>query len=426
MSHAVRAIRTFVSRHPVGVIVVLSALFMACLALAYGVGRYTNDTMSYYSAWNVLCNEGCVDAIRTPIYPIVLGVIGHWSDTAVVLFQCAVFLLSIKYFWRVSCALIPSKRWAMVALVLYGLNPGVFTFNFIILTESLAVSGLVVFIYAAMKVMESPRVWRFVVMLVLLLTLLMLRPAFIYLTVVMLGLAVISIARRQKRQAVYMVASMVISTAMLLGYAGLVEKKCGVYTVSGVTVWNDLRIALSEKYTEGMVADNPKFQVAVDECTGAYASDWVKYSVFDTMNVSLRETADFIAQAKAHGGVITIIRGAVGRVIRVVGDPMFTVDYYQSIPVITHVTETLHYGDAYIVLVLYAILTLCAYRRRHQRLSALGVLLWLTCVGHILVSTYGSYGEWTRLFLPCAPLIVLLASHILSSVRSVELSEPQQ
>jgi hypothetical protein len=64
-----------------------------------------------------------------------------------------------------------------------------------------------------------------------------------------------------------------------------------------------------------------------------------------------------------------------------------------------------------IYLFLFAVGCLFTYMFVRRRIIPIVAFsLWLMCVGHIVVALLGSYAEWSRMFLPAFPLLLLLVA----------------
>ena len=78
-----------------------------------------------------------------------------------------------------------TKKTADIVTLLYGCFPEIFTYNRVILTESLSISLLVMYFCLIIKYISEPTNKKTILIGAYTLLLIMLRPSFIYLTIVL-------------------------------------------------------------------------------------------------------------------------------------------------------------------------------------------------------------------------------------------------
>jgi hypothetical protein len=85
---------------------------------------------------------------------------------------------------------------------IYALAPGISTYTLCVLTESLSISGIVVLLWILHRFYQTPCAVDAIFVVVLVVSLIFLRPVFLYLGVVVCVLVVIWRIQRRVKQAV--------------------------------------------------------------------------------------------------------------------------------------------------------------------------------------------------------------------------------
>ncbi len=159
---------------------------------------------SVYWKWGVLCPDSYgymeydfisllklnfADAGRTPVYPLILQILrllfGEDRFLVYVVFvQCIVSYISVLYFFRI-CSIITAHHWIKITFTfLYGITSVICGWDYVILTESFAISGTVFFIYHIFCYMLYEKSKNGFMAIILLFFLIFLRPSFLLLYVI--------------------------------------------------------------------------------------------------------------------------------------------------------------------------------------------------------------------------------------------------
>jgi hypothetical protein len=192
------------------------------------------DTISFNDTRRMLFAGEGIDHFRTPLYPLIMG-LTHWRIVTVVL-QTLVFLLSVKYFYRLLAMLTRRKSLVFAFTLIYAVHPTILFYNYQLLSESLSISGSVFFMYFIVRFLKSGKTWRCWTAQIIALTLIFLKPAFIFLPGIVVIIALWYIFRKQfNRQLAVVVATLLLQTAALGGYAAHIQHRYGVFAISSVT-----------------------------------------------------------------------------------------------------------------------------------------------------------------------------------------------
>mgnify|MGYP004449052635 CR=1 FL=1 len=224
------------------IVAVINALLLIC----FGETKIFYDTQSYISAWEASISHLKIDILRTPIYPLFIGlckIFGGDFWKVVVLLQNVIFLFSVFYFKKITSLFIESKNVVFIITILYIITPGICHWTNCILTDALAISGTVFLFYNILYFITTNK-WSYIVYSTLwLLFLVFLRPSFIYLLFICL-LAWIYMLKKDKKKAIYGISGVLIVISLYCGYCFKFKEYYGIFATSSVGTLNQTYIAL--------------------------------------------------------------------------------------------------------------------------------------------------------------------------------------
>ncbi|MBP5655256.1 MAG: glycosyltransferase family 39 protein [Clostridiales bacterium] len=236
------------------------------------------DTSSYFSAAEEII-AGRTDLLRTPVYPLFLHLCKKISPENVnrlaVTIQIVVFFISMWFFFRLVRQFTSNSVLCAAGTILYGCMTPITAFNFLMLTESFSISGLVIFAYLLVLFIKERKVWMYTVCIAMTLFLTLLRPSAVYLFVVVVCAAipsVIDIIRKKinwkEKRFLAPPIAFAICLASLLGYMSMnrdynnyfglsyVSEMNKYYDVVQADIWHDnpdteMVAAIQQKFDEG-------------------------------------------------------------------------------------------------------------------------------------------------------------------------------
>lgn len=230
----------------------LPFFFAFAFDLVYGFFYYRSydavsfyDTSSYFVAASKLL-DGKVDLLRTPLYPLFL----HFCEKAgkdnvnrfCVNIQIVIFCISIYFFYKLLELFTSNKPMLMLGTVFYGCMSAIINYNTFMLTESLAVSGTVLFCYLLVLYTRNRNNILLAACIVFALLLAMLRPSFVFLLVVVavaVAILIVRLLKKEKSKLWYVpVIAFVLSMAFLFGYMQKNKKDNGYFGLSYVSDMN--------------------------------------------------------------------------------------------------------------------------------------------------------------------------------------------
>lgn len=161
----------------------LLALTALLCYVAHPCGVLSNDSGSYYRAAFRL-TQLRIDEFRPPVYPLLILATEKIADTAVsrfliTMFQWLLFGAAVLSFRRCAAMLGGRRRPVFWATVLFALVPGMWRWNYLILTESISISLSVFLITAWVSATLRPAAWKLMAVSLLIVVLFLTRPVFL-------------------------------------------------------------------------------------------------------------------------------------------------------------------------------------------------------------------------------------------------------
>lgn len=206
------------------------------------------DTKTYINAWDLL-KAGDIDTLRTPLYPIFIGLLRdifgyNVGMHMVIALQWLIFGIATVYLWK-SLKICGLGRVPAFVLLLFSftLNISCAEWNNSILTESLSISLGAFLIYFALKAWLDRSLPHILALVLTGFLLVALRPGNIY-VVPIIGLMLImsAIYRKSKNWWIGLGALAGCCIAILI-YCNEINKQIGVFTPSRVSIVNSYACA---------------------------------------------------------------------------------------------------------------------------------------------------------------------------------------
>lgn len=389
------------------------------------------DTPSYFNAWPALKGFR-PDVARTPVYPLVItvfrvvfGLDAGGMMTAI--FQWLVFFVAVNYFRKSLLLLGVGTRGTFLTTAVFALCPGVFHYNICYLTESLAISGMVFFIYFIIRLGKAPVARDMYIAAVILAFLVFLRPAFIYLlplTAIFVGMLWLRFRKEAVRTLRAGFLSLAVVAGLYVGYGVAVYHCYGLHTISYISVYNNLYLIRGAKLMTPASATTPEIKEIIE--TNVIDNNLF---LFLDLNSELSPffELDLTEQERYANSVIGENKIAILKFL------LFSrFDRFSKYPVLVCYIPGVDYlsGEyrmsvAYIPIqaflwfaVIYAV-WLCVYYRKSGELPVVSVMLLAVAVGLAAVVFVGAMDDWARLIAPAIPSIALMGAQLLSQFRFV-------
>lgn len=367
---------------------------------------YAADSYSYLEAWDNHLSHGELDPCRTPIYPTLCGVLrslfgeGYFT-TALRVLQAAVFLASVVCFRRMASAVVRSEQMVLWLTLAYGVLHSTGSWLMQMLTESLALSGMVFLCYCLVSYQRSPRLLPLLGSVLWLAFLVFLRPALVFLLPVCLVTWGMFAVQRQR----YALWGLVGTLAVCLGevgYCAKFQERCGYFSPSIVSTVNLSTMAIADSLLLPSHTANPGLHHYLDSVyergeevmiTFGPVDDYGAKTMQDALKQSMREQPREWAYATLRhmNRAFAAPYFFGGLLVRLIGPNVSTV---------------------FLLIMIYLLFHLRAMWRE-RRLQVIPLFLWMTLLANIITVGVAAQLEWGRLLTPTVPCFLLILGELL-------------
>lgn len=379
-----------------------------------------NDTPSYLRAWDNLSN-GQLDTFRTPLYPVFIGsamsLFGKAWGWVVIIVQYAIFLLSIKYFHRLSSGLL-NEKWALATTAFYAIYPTFNSWGNLILTDSLGLSLSVFLFYACYRIIKEGSLRHIILMALLLLLLLALRPSNISLLIPAAFSFLLLLFVKEKRKAgILGLAGAAFCSFLLIGYSFKIKEKTGVFTPSTVSVSNNLTIARMYGYLSPDAVDDPRRSEVIRQNYEKYGQELSEGPVMfgaigDLVNefsvAEMKQVVDKSIKLNPLAWLMALVKRTYFASL-MPATTSYTSDLFRLHPLFP-----LNIGIIILVLLAYSVLIVIRLFKGSFHHESIFLAITSLCV--IGVSIVGAQYEYNRLILPAMPCVLIIISQLIQFV----------
>lgn len=176
------------------------------------------------------------EAGRTPVYPAILRICEKLFGTdgglvAVTILQMIISYISVIFVYKTIRLFTDCNKIVFLVTFMYGSSSMVFGWDNLILTESLALSGTVFFIYVTIQYIKTNTVRFGVIAEILLLILTFLRPSFLPYNMIFTVFLIIRILLK-KIDTWKVMLGCLFNWSVILGYSALFYSAFGIFTIS--------------------------------------------------------------------------------------------------------------------------------------------------------------------------------------------------
>ncbi len=382
------------------------------------------DTWSYYGAIDCIL-QGSINEFRTPVYPIFLALCHlpfrdmemSWVVIAVV--QWAIFMVSVIAFGQLCKRVVGDNAVSLWLTVFYSLWPGITLSNNVILTESLAVSGVTFFMYCMVKAFQDNSVKYMLASVLLVFLLIFLRPIFVYivLAVVLFALCIMFINyTKYRRLAWCAIAGGIICTGFVTLYMAEMKHRYNVFSISTVTTHNNFFFIAEMTPPDSEYAGSDSLRVELKEFMES------KETNFDIIWNRLYKMLDKYGEARMGHEVNALMADrrdemavlVMKRFMDAATSPIF---FNMEFGVLDKFTPRM--WVVYLIFFASSILILSGFVKRRVDIP-MAFLCWLVFSGGVLTGIAGGQDGWDRLTLPAIPAMLVLIGYIICSVHRLK------
>ncbi len=186
---------------------------------------------------------------RTPVYPLIIRIIrlcfGINNYLRIIsFFQYIVWFISMIYLYKLLEILIKNKKLVFLSTILYSLMTSIVGWNNVILTESLALSGTVIYIYYVIKYIKENKLSSIMKAIVLSLILTFHRPTAIILVFFLPIFWIVRFIfeREHIRNDIKGFIGSMLSVIVIVIYAILFHRTYNIYSITSAMVRQNLYV----------------------------------------------------------------------------------------------------------------------------------------------------------------------------------------
>lgn len=396
---------------------------ISSLLLIIGWGVIWSPDDSYITAWDNYSN-GIIDAMRTPVYPLFLGLLRlifgeKLFGLSAVIIQHIVFLISVRFFYKTAQYITNSERVSFWLTLFYALMPSITSWNNIILTESFAISGSVFLLYLTIQLYQKVSPNTLILHTIMMITLLFLRPIFVYMLPVFAVFWTFAIIKKKFRVGLCGFSGVLISIVCLFSYMKVYEKEYGVFASSLVNTYNQSIISLQYGLFDLDAIENPELKADIIEYEQYgkdinYEQGWRFFGEYD-----LKTMSDAIRISQKNNA-IKWVQSIFGRMYKSAQKSLFFTGLSGLSTFFDIIGISLN--TLYLFLIIYLFIIILWVIRQVQ-LPPFTILLYLLGVSNIIVAIIGAQAEWDRLILPSMPIYLLMFGQICTMFKTRPFNE---
>lgn len=400
--------------------------------IIWGIGTDHPDTESYILASNFL-NPQIPDLIRTPVYPLIIRICTDLVGTEnlcliLPIIQYVVFLISAAVLQKICCKYIQNKRIIFWTTVIYMVLPVFVGITILILTESLALSCLIFFIWFLIKHYPSPpTVADNCLSSLFLIFLIFLRPIFLYLIGIVIVYFILILIKDKKKALISFSAELLFLCVVIfcIGYyQHLMHRNYGIKSLTIVSAVNNYFLAKSASAIDVTLTDNEDFQLNLKDDDPKKSFPWgtTDYPcIHPTIKANPAEFERFINENLKRNPK-SIAHFIYVRFTRLLPKTsIFWNEFF--IPLDTIANPLIPNMIFYWVIMALIIIKCLRQIKRKKNLPLLSILFIMISLGITIVSVVGGMWDWDRLMLPGASAFLLIVGGLCNGIKLKSLNK---
>lgn len=393
--------------------------FIFLLTFLFGPSPTAGDTETYFSAGSLIAN-GQIDSLRTPLYPLILNVfkwlfnIGITLKVTVIILQYFLFCISIFCFYRLTEYFIKSNYVVFFLVLIYACHPATLVWQKILITESLALSGIVFFLYFIIQFIGTKKlIYTFLINLFLFL-LIILRPGFLFLIPIVLIFWLYFVIKWEKTGLIGMGWNVLI-IILMIGYAATFQKQYGVFTMSTVSDVNQYMILRDAELLDTGNILNPEFKSTITDFIQIKKTDSEYFDEY----VYLYSKYGYIP---CHKFVEHSVRSNFPKYITFNINRFLNQSILSSVGFWSSFNQNKYNPYLRIIccpfIILYVFLIFYLYILFRKRpLLKFSVLIYSIALASLFVIIAGAPNSWGRLIVPTIPILLIMLGQCLDLIK---------
>lgn len=386
------------------------------------------DTSGYMD-YNHNIFEKNVSQFRTPVYPYFIKLVNKIFGeeniyNSIVFMQYMIFFLSIIFFYLTIKKICKNKLLTSISTILYGASPYIFLWNNTILTESLSICSITLLAYMTISYLNKPNTFFTYFVGIYIFILIMLRPAYIYISAIYLLFWIIRYFtnKSEKRNNIVGIISMLICVILIIIYCLFVKFQYGKFEITNVSFINKVaNIVRSGVYIGG---DNKNITDTINDTLDGKNLDekfW-DCTIAVTNNFKRDDIAKYCSSATKNNTmqyISYILKNAIDLENRNIGI-IYAKYNLEYATIITHELAfyevcilPISFMHLYIILLISMILMFIILFK-NKRIAWVLVFLLSMIIGNLFIIIVGSPGEYQRLFSSSISLVIILLTYLIN------------
>ncbi len=398
-------------------------LFLVCFSLRLlFYSNYSNtdgwfpDTKSYLNHnSNILLGQ--IDVLRTPGYPYLIDFIRLFGTEHLLynikLAQCIISFLTIIIFYRILTFILKNRRVVFFTTIVFSITPSISNLDVCVLTESLSLNAVVIFLYLIISYLKEPKYYKTAIIALYVFFLIMLRPSFIYLIILMLIFWILRalLYKSEWKLNLLGITTSIVSIFLIGGYSQLNYINNDFNGITAVSVRNQIQNIITYNIYEN--GNDPEITEAIkngSDFTYSYTrmSEFVQNCILNNPSIYIRKTLMKIIDLSQATTVIMLAKFKNGLL---------------GIPNLISNLFSISFLNLYFIILLDFVYIIVRWIKTKQ-ISWLKLVLWLFIAGQFATIIFGSFTEYQRLFVPVLPcIIIILFSYIDMVFSSIDPSK---
>lgn len=369
------------------------------------------DTSSYVNFdSNIL--KGEVDEFRTPIYPYIIKFVSLFSNNQQVMYrnltilQEIVSIISVVVLYKTLEKKLKNQNVNYIVTIIYACLPSIFTYNRVILTESLSISLFMIYFCLIIKYITEPTNKTTILIGLFSVLLIMLRPSFIYLIVALaiIFLLIFICKKQNKKQAILGGIVLIGIIGIILDYCYINKRQNDIFAISNVTQINQLDTVIEMQiYNTGDKQDKGIIDIIEQKLDGD-AQIWYRATTDKIMAEYTPEQIDEYLKRCVKNNFSTYIQRTLEKVVMIALEPCNQI--YLMTQSINVIQSRINFITIYIYVVLDAIYVLVEIIK-NKRIPIVQFTMLIIILGQLATIILGAQAEYSRLFAPALPIVII-------------------
>lgn len=370
------------------------------------------DTETYinYDA-NIL--KGEVNSFRTPIYPYILKFVSIFNTSEISIYKNTTYLQEIVSIISVIILYITLEKTfknqitSSIATVAYGCMPAIFTYNRVILTESLSISLFVMYFCLVLKYLKEPTNKKTIFIGLFTIFLIFLRPSFIYLIIALaiMFILIFIIKKEYRKQAVLGGGVLIFIGLTILGYSYLNKLQNGFFGMSTVTQNNQLDIILQMGiYNTKDIQDEGIINIIEQRLDGNMVTWYTKTLGKIQEEYTTDEIADYIGRCIKNNFKDYVV-GTTKRIFKI--SLSYCDEVYLGVGYNNLIKPVIPFIIIYLYL-LFEVIYIIVKGIRNRKIFLQQFMMLILVLGQLATIILSAQAEYSRLFIASLPIVIIL------------------